>query len=59
MPCSPFPWSGPSLLEPSAPGMTHGIVTELLLPGVALAGPAERAVPGGPRDAVYISSTVI
>lgn len=34
--------------------MTHGIMTELLLPGAALARPAGRAVPGGPRDAVYI-----
>lgn len=56
--CSPFPWSHPSLSEPSAPGMTHGVVMKLLLPGVALARPAGR-VPGSPRDAVYIVSTVI
>lgn len=57
--CSPFPWAHPSLLESATPGVTHRVMMERLLPGVPLPRPAGRAVPGGPREAVYITGTVI
>lgn len=57
--CYPSLQSHPSLSESTTPGMTHRVMMELLLHRVPLARPARRAVPGGPREAVYIVGTVI
>lgn len=57
--CFPFPWSHPSVSESTTPGVIHRVMMELLLSGVPLARPALRAVPGSPREAVYIAGTVI
>lgn len=55
--CFPFPWPCPYLSQSPTPGVTHRAT--MVLPGVPLARPARRAVPGGPRQAVYIAGTVI
>lgn len=57
--CSPFLCSHSSLLGSPTPGRTHRVTMELLFPGVSQVGPARRAVPGSPKEAVYIAGMVI